>query len=122
MEANMVEATQAYHPKVLNAIRVIAEMYARQEAKEQIRHRGQKVSDYLPKEINIMGHLLLVADPQRFVDRAKASAVIKEIAAEIEAKERRRLERKSKHLNNSSGLAPQGLPLNVSHAQNGAPK
>jgi len=29
----MVEATQAYHPKVLTAIRVIAERYAREEVK-----------------------------------------------------------------------------------------
>ena len=40
----MVEAAQFYHPKVLNAIRIIAKYYARQEAKEQICARGEKVS------------------------------------------------------------------------------
>ena len=39
--------------------------------------RGEKVSDYLPKDIVIMAHLLLVTRPQEFVDRAKASAIVK---------------------------------------------
>jgi hypothetical protein len=78
----MVEAAQFYHPKVLNAIRIIAKYYARQEAKEQICARGEKVSHYLPKEINSMGRLLLVAEPQRFIDRAKASAVVREVQAD----------------------------------------
>jgi hypothetical protein len=42
-----------------------------------------------------MAHPLLVTRPQEFVDRAKASAVVKEVQAEVEAKERRKLERKS---------------------------
>ena len=45
----MVETTQAYHPKVFNTIRCLTGYYAREEAKHQIRARGQKVSDYLPK-------------------------------------------------------------------------
>ena len=118
----MVEAMQAYHPQVLHAIRCLAEYYARIEAKEQIRARGEKISDYRSKDITMMAHSLLAAKPQEFVDRAKASGVVKEIAAEIERKERRRLERKSRHLSNSPGPAAQGLPLNVTHAQNGAPK
>jgi len=91
----MVEAAQAYHPKVLRAIECIARYYAREEVKEQIRHRGEKISHYALREINIMAHRLLVAEPQRFINRAKASAVVREITAEIVAKERRKLERKS---------------------------
>jgi hypothetical protein len=56
----MVEAMQAYHLKVLDAIRCLAENYARQEAKEQIGGRGEKISDYAPHDINIMAHVLLV--------------------------------------------------------------
>jgi len=118
----MVEATQAYHPKVLRAIRCLAKYYAREETKEQIRHRGEKISRYALREINIMAHLLFVAEPQRFINRAKTSGVVTEIAAEIEAKERRRLERKSKHLSNSRSPATQALPLNECYAQNGAPR
>ena len=33
----MVEATQAYHPKVFNSIRCLTEYYAREEAKHQRR-------------------------------------------------------------------------------------
>ena len=40
----MVEATQAYHPKVLTAICAIAERYAREEVKRQVRARGEKIS------------------------------------------------------------------------------
>jgi hypothetical protein len=96
----MVEATQAYHPKVLTAIRVMADRYARDEVKRQIQASGARVSHYAAREISIMAHLLLEARPQEFIDRAKASAVVKEIAAEIAAKERRKLERKLKHLGN----------------------
>lgn len=71
----MVETTQAYHPKVFNTIRCLTGYYAREEAKHQIRARGEKVSDYLPK-------LLLVTRPQEFVDRAKASAIVKKVQAE----------------------------------------
>ena len=67
----MVEATQAYHPKVLRAIECVARYYATQEAKEQIRGRGEKISHYAAREINIMAHLLLVTDPQRFINRTK---------------------------------------------------
>ena len=55
--------------------------------------RGEKVSDYVPREINIMGHLVLVTRPQEFIDRAKASAVVKETQAKIEAQAGRALER-----------------------------
>ena len=44
--------------------------------------RGEKVSDYLPKDIVIMAHLLLVTRPQEFVDRAKASAIVKKVQAD----------------------------------------
>ena len=46
-----------------------------------------------PREINIMGHLVLVTRPQEFIDRAKASAVVKEVQAKIEAQAGRALER-----------------------------
>src|SRR5262245_55323815 len=52
----MVEATQAYHPessaasasqvKVLIAIRVVAERIAREEVKQEIRDRGDKIANY----------------------------------------------------------------------------
>jgi len=77
----MVEATQTYHPKVFNTIRCLTEYHARAEAKRQIR-AGEKVSDYLPKDIVIMAHLLLVTRPQEFVDRAKASAIVKKVQAD----------------------------------------
>jgi hypothetical protein len=97
----MVEATQVYHPKVLNAIHAIAKYYARQEAKQQIRAQGQRVTDYAPKDISIMARALLLAKPEHFVERAKASIVVRDLAAAIEAKERRKAERKLQHSSNS---------------------
>ena len=47
----MVEATQAYHSKVLTAIRVIAERYAREEVKRLIRASGAKLSQYPSRHI-----------------------------------------------------------------------
>jgi hypothetical protein len=90
----MVEATQLYHPKVLHAIDALARYYARREVKQQIRGRGQRVTDYVPKDISIMAKALLVTKPEHFVERAKASGVVRE----IEAKERRNAKRISKHL------------------------
>ena len=90
-------ATQLYHPKVLNAIDALARYYARQEAKRQIRARGQRVTDYDPKDISIMARALLLAQPEHFVERAKASAVVKDVEAKIAAQAARKAKRKSKH-------------------------
>ena len=75
----MIEANLAYHSKVLTAIRIMAEYYAREGVKRGIRDRGEKISDYVPREISIMTHAPLVARPQELVERAKASAVVKEV-------------------------------------------
>jgi hypothetical protein len=52
--------------------------------KRGIRDRGEKISDYIPREISIMTHAPLVARPQELVERAKASAVVKEVREESE--------------------------------------
>ena len=41
----MIEANLADHSKVLTAIRVMAEYYAREEVERGIRDRGEKISD-----------------------------------------------------------------------------
>ena len=84
-------ATQLYHRKVLNAIDALARYYARQEAKRQIRARGQRVTDYDPKDISIMARALLLAQPEHFVERAKASAVVKDWRRRLPPKRRARL-------------------------------
>ena len=69
----MVEATQVYHSKVLTAIRVIAERYAREEVKRQIRASGAKVSQYPSRDI---ARLALALPEERWKEFiAKASAV-----------------------------------------------
>ena len=91
----MVEASQVYHPTVLHAIHALARYYAREEAKRQIRGRGQRVTDYAPKDISIMAQALLLAKPEHFVERAKASAVVKEVVAKIAAQAARKAQRKT---------------------------
>ena len=108
------------HPKVFRAIECIARYHATQEAKEQIRHRGEKVSDHAPREINIIAHMLLVTRPQEFVDRGKASAVVKEVEAKIEAQARGALGRNSKDLSNAEIHSRRGCPLNETYAQKDA--
>jgi hypothetical protein len=91
----MVEATRSYHPKVLRAIDALARYYAREEAKRQIRARGQRVTDYAPRDISIMAKALFVTKPEHFVERAKASAVVKEVVAKIAAQAARKAQRKT---------------------------
>jgi hypothetical protein len=43
------------------------------------------VTDYDPREIVVMARALLHSQPQHFVERAKASAVVKEVEAKIAA-------------------------------------
>ena len=57
----------------------------------------QKVGHYLPKEIDTAAHLLGLANPEGYIARAKASGVVASVRAELEAKERRRLERNLRH-------------------------
>ena len=54
-----------------------------------------------------MAHALLLTKPEHFVERAKASGVVREIKAEIEAKERRKAQRRTGHFHrNLWTLAP----------------
>ena len=90
-EANhMVEAIQPYH-KVLRTIDALMHYYARQEAKDQIRARNQRVTDYDPRDISIMTKALLQSQPERFLERAKASAVVREVEAKHAAQAARKL-------------------------------
>ena len=73
----MVEGTPIYHPKVLRAIDALARYYARQAAKEQIRARNQRVTDYDPRDISVMARALH--------GRARASSVVREVEAKIAA-------------------------------------
>lgn len=47
----MVEATQAYHPKVAFAIRAIAMYEAKQVVKRPLQAEGKKLSWYMSKDI-----------------------------------------------------------------------
>jgi hypothetical protein len=94
----MVEATQAYHSKVLTAIRVIAERYAREEVKRQIRASGARISQYPSREIARMAHSLLEERWKEFIAKAKTSAVVREVREECERRERRKAQRKTVHI------------------------
>ena len=86
----MVEAAQVYHPKILRAIDALARCYARQEVKQQIRARNQRVTDYDPRDILIMARALLHSRAEHFLERAKASTVVKEVEAKIAAQAARK--------------------------------
>jgi hypothetical protein len=85
-----------YRPALLS----LAQRYARQAAIAQIRAKGHKVCDYLPKDITRMGMALLMQEPEPFF------AKVREVIAEWIA--------------NSRSPVPQSLPVNQTHAQNGA--
>ena len=98
----MVEATQAYHSKVLTAIRVIAEHYAREEVKRQIRASGARLSQYPFRDIARMAQALPEERWKEFIAKAKASAVVREVREECERRERRKAQRKTVHILNRS--------------------
>jgi hypothetical protein len=118
----MVEAAQLYHPKVLRTIDALMRYYARQEVKEQIRARNERVTDYDPRDISIMAKALLVTKPEHFMERVKASAAVKEVEAKLAAQAACKLARKSQHSSNSPSPVMQALPVNETYAQNGATK
>ena len=64
----MVEGTPIYHPRVLRPIDALARYYPRQAAKEQIRARNQRVTDYDPRDISVMARALLHTQPEHFMD------------------------------------------------------
>jgi hypothetical protein len=59
-------ATPSYHPKVLRAIEALMRCHARQEVKDQLRARNQRVTDYDPRDISIMARELLQSKPEVF--------------------------------------------------------
>ena len=77
------------------ALWALARMYAREAAKDAIRARGGKVCHYCAREIAVMAEQLLMAEPGPFVARARET--VAKWIAEDQAKERRKLERKSQH-------------------------
>jgi hypothetical protein len=79
----------------------MAQKYARDEVKQQIRAKGRKLLDYRSSDIGRMARELMASRGREFVERAKASAVVRAIQEECERKERRRLERNSRHKMNS---------------------
>jgi hypothetical protein len=103
-----------YRPILL----ALTRYYAREAAKDAIRARGRKVSQYSAREIAVMADQLLMDEPEPFVARAKE--VIAEWIAEDQAKERRRLAHKSKVMSKEERPAVQGVQLHETHAQNGA--
>ena len=113
----MAEATRSlsrtkprdYRP----ALWAMARYYAREEAKDRIRARGQKVQHYMPKDITRMAMDLLMAEPEPFLARARRT-----LAAEIERKLLRTFAQNSQHLSKLESPANGGLPVNVTHAQN----
>ena len=78
----MVEATQAYHPqpsadrspplsstaqaRVLMAIRWMAERLARDEVKQEIRDRGDKIARYASAEITLMARAKISSNPEHY--------------------------------------------------------
>jgi hypothetical protein len=58
----------------------LALYYAKQEAKDQIAAKGQRLSQYLPKEITKMAHELVAQEPQRYIERARET-IAKELFA-----------------------------------------
>jgi hypothetical protein len=94
-----------YRPALLT----LARYYAKEEAKRRMRAEGQKLSHYFPKDITRMSMTILEEQPERYVARARET-IARWIAAD----------QKSEHLRNSRRAANRGLPLNETHAQNGA--
>jgi hypothetical protein len=79
---------------------VTTKRLARQLVIDGIRARGDKVTDYLPKEITRMAEAL--------------------ISAALIEQARWRLEQNFQHLRNSRSPVPQSLPVNECQDQNGA--
>jgi hypothetical protein len=53
----------------------LARHYVKEATKDRIRARGQRVTDFLPREITTMANELLLAEPGPFVARAKETLV-----------------------------------------------
>jgi hypothetical protein len=62
------------------------------------------VTDYWPRDIAVMARELLMAEPDRFIGRAR-DIIAKEIEAE-QAKERLKAQRKSGHSLSQSATSP----------------
>jgi hypothetical protein len=91
----------------------MAERLARDEVKQEIRDRGDKIANYASSQITLMARAKISSNPEHYIGQAKASGLVAEIRAEEEAKElrkaqrkeRRELERKSKVTCNAESAA-----------------
>ena len=53
----------------------MAKYYAKEAAKDRVRARGHKLSQYLPKDVTRMAIELLMAEPERFITAAREAIV-----------------------------------------------
>jgi hypothetical protein len=92
-------------PKVLTAIRVIAERYAREEVKRQIRASGVKLSQYPARDIARLAHALPEERWKEFIAKAKASSVLQEVRLECERREQRKAQCRTVQILHQAGLS-----------------
>jgi hypothetical protein len=85
-----------FRPQLLSMSRY----FAKEEAKDQIRAKGHKVTQYAARDISALADQLLLSEPERFVAQARRT-----LAAEIERKLLRTFAQNSQHLSNPQGAA-----------------
>jgi hypothetical protein len=95
------------------------------EIKQTIQREGKvKLSRVPARDITAMAKAMVEANPTEWLAKAKASSVVQDELRRLQAKEERKrqrqLERNSEHLCNSQRPTAQALPVNETHAQNGA--
>ena len=56
----------------------LAQLYAKEEAKDRIRASGKRITDYWPRDLAVMATEILMAEPERFIGRAQ-DIITKEI-------------------------------------------
>jgi hypothetical protein len=121
----MDEANQAYHRKVTIAIIAMAIFEARKEIKRNIQREGRiKLCKVPHREIERLAKLIVIERRDEFLAKARASSVVQDEIRRLQAKEERKrqrtLERNSRVMSKEERPVTQALPLNETHAQNGA--
>ena len=120
----MIEATSNLPPFPSYVLITLAQREARLAVKEQLRARGLKPQYMRVSEINRAADIYLKANARELLEEAwrkcQGSADLMRFYEKEQRERKRALERNLEHSCNSQSPANRALPLNETHAHNGA--
>jgi len=126
MDEAMDEATRTLPPRPSIVIATLARQAAIKAVKLSLQAQGIKLYPFAQRDIVVMANEYAAANRAKLlaeaIERVQCWPELRELYDREQRQRQRLLERNSKDLHSARRPATQGLPLCISHVQNGGPQ